>query len=120
MDFKYLTLAFLISNFILSLLLWHIIYSHISKKPILSVSLVDLIYKDTIIYIVLMSFFASAGIIHTLVQSDEHFSLALEFALVHSVCINISVTAICISLIISAGLRLLALIKNSEAAGKSY
>lgn len=119
MTYKYLTIAFLIISFMFSLLLWHIIYKHISKKPIISVTLVDLIYKDTIVYIILMCFFISIGIIHTLMHSED-FSLTYEFALIHSVAVNISVIAICVSLIISAGLRLLSLIKNSEASGESH
>jgi len=80
MSYKYLTVAFLIINFLASLLLWHIIYKHISTKPILSVSLVDLIYRDIVIYIISLSLIISTGIIHTLMYSED-FNLAFEFAL---------------------------------------
>ena len=117
MAYKYLTTAFLIANFLLSLPLWRIIYQHISKKPILLVSLVDLIYRDTIFYFLSLCFIASTGIIHSLMLGGDSFSLTFELALLYSICVNISVIAICISLIISAGLRLLSLVKNSEALG---
>lgn len=117
MSYKYFTVAFLVISFIISVLLWLVIYKHISKKPIISVSVVDLIYRDTIVYILTICFSTSTGIIHTLSDSDENFSLTFEFALLHAVFVNISVNAFCISLIISAGLRLLSLIKNSEATG---
>ena len=118
MLYKYLTTAFLIANFFLSLPLWHVIYKHISKKPILSVSLVDLIYRDTIFYIISLSFFISTGIIHTLMYDGENFRLSYELALIHSIAVNVSVNTVCLSLIVSAGLRLISLIKNSEAAGE--
>ena len=118
MFYKYLTTAFLIDNFFLSLPLWHVIYKHISKKPILSVSLVDLIYRDTIFYIISLIFFISTGIIHTLMYDGENFRLSYELALIHSIAVNVSVNTVCLSLIVSAGLRLISLIKNSEAAGE--
>ena len=118
MPFKYFTAAFTLANFFLSLPPWFIIYKHISKKPILLVSLVDLIYKDTIFYCLLLGFFASAGIVHTLMDGGDSFSLTWELALVHSIAINISTNTICISLIFSGGLRLISLIENSEAAGE--
>ena len=118
MLYKYLTTAFLIDNFFLSLPLWHVIYKHISKKPILSVSLVDLIYRDTIFYIISLIFFISTGIIHTLMYDGENFRLSYELALIHSIAVNVSVNTVCLSLIVSAGLRLISLIKNSEAAGE--
>ena len=118
MFYKYLTTAFLIANFFLSLPLWHVIYKHISKKPILSVSLVDLIYRDTIFYIISLIFFISTGIIHTLMYDGENFRLSYELALIHSIAVNVSVNTVCLSLIVSAGLRLISLIKNSEAAGE--
>ena len=120
MLYKYLTTAFLIANFFLSLPLWHVIYKHISKKPILSVSLVDLIYRDTIFYIISLSFFISTGIIHTLMYDGENFRLSYELALIHSIAVNVSLNAICFSLIFTAGLRLISLVKNSEAAGEAY
>ena len=118
MTFKYLTAAFLVTNFFFSLPPWYIIYKHISKKPILSVSLVDLIYRDTIFYIISLSFFISTGIIHTLMYDGENFRLPYELALIHSIVVNVSLIAICFSLIFTAGLRLISLVKNSEAAGE--
>jgi len=105
------------ANFSLSLPLWHIICKHISKKPIVSISLVDLIYRDIIAYIISLNFFVSTAIIHTLMQDE--LSLTKEVALIHSMAVNFSTNTICISLIFSAGLRLVSLVRNSEEAGKN-
>ena len=119
MTFKYLTAAFLVTNFFFSLPPWYIIYKHISKKPILSVSLVDLIYRDTIFYVLFLDFFASTAIVDSLMYGGDSFSLTWELALVHSITINILSNTICISLTFSAGLRLISLVRNSEAAGEA-
>ncbi len=117
MLFEDLTIIFLIISFIVSLPVWQIIYKHISKKPLLEVTLVDWIYRDIIYYNNILSFSGSAGIIHTLLYDDKNFSLSFELGLFYSICINISMNLICISLVFSAGLRLISLVKNSEAAG---
>ena len=118
MMIQYLTITFLVLNFFAALPLWQIIFKHISKKPLLSVTLVDLIYKDMTIYTNLLCLFVSAGIIHTLMYDDESLILSHELALYYSICINFASNSICISLIVSAGLRLISLIKTSEAAGE--
>jgi len=115
MVYKFLTTAFLLFNFVLSLTSWHIINEHIAKKPIISVSLVDLIYRDIIVYVLLLCLSASGAVVHTLMQ--DSFSLAYEPALIYSIAINVCVSAICISLTFSAGFRLVSIIKNLEAAG---
>ena len=112
---KYLSIIWLVVNFPISILLWHFIYKHISKKPILSITVVDLIYKDIIIYMNSLCIFYSAAVIHTLLLPDE--DLNFEWACFYSFGINLSVTSICASLIFSGGLRLISLIKNSEAYG---
>jgi hypothetical protein len=117
MHFEDLTIIFLLINFIISLPIWQIIYKHISKKPLLEVTLVDWIYRDIIFYNITLGFCLSAGIIHTLLYDDKNFSLSFELGLFYSICINISTNLICISLVFSAGLRLISLVKNSEAAG---
>jgi hypothetical protein len=117
MSIKYLTIVFFAINFVAALPLWQIIYKHIAKKPLLSVTLVDLIYKDIIFHTLSLCFFASTGITHTLMYNDESFSLPYEFAIFYSVCINFASNSICISLIFSATLHLISLIKNSEATG---
>ncbi len=117
MSIKYLTTAFLAINFVTAPPLWQIIYKHIAKKPLLSVTLVDLVYKDIIFHTLSLCFFTSTGITHTLMYNDESFSLPYEFALFYSICINFASNSICISLIFSASLRLISLIKNSEASG---
>jgi hypothetical protein len=55
------------------------------------------------------------SIAHTLIQPGEE--LNFEYAIFYSLTISALVTSICVSLIFSGGLRLISLIKNSEAAG---
>jgi len=116
MAYEYCNVFFIIASYIVSVLLWRIIYKHISKKSILSISLVDLIYRDTIIYVLFMAFCTYSAIIHTLMYSS--FSLPYDLALIYSIAINIGLNAICISLIFSSGLRLISLAQNWEAAGE--
>ena len=117
---KYLTVAFLFLNLLTASFFWRIIFRHISKKPILSVTLVDLIYRDTILYILALTVSFSAGIVHTLADDlDVTFSLDLEYAFGYSVAINIATNLVCLSLMISALLRLITLVENNEAAGSN-
>ena len=72
MELKYATTEFLTVNFVLSLPLWQIILTHISKKPLLSVTLVDLIYRDIIYYNISLCFVISTGIVNTLLYDDQN------------------------------------------------
>jgi hypothetical protein len=112
---KYISISWLFINFPISFLLWHFIYKQILKKPLLSITVVDWIYQDTIIYINSLCVVYSAAIVHALTQPGEE--LNFEWAIFYSLAINASVTCICVSLILSGGLRLISLIKNSEASG---
>jgi hypothetical protein len=117
MVLTYLTTVFLILNFASTLPLWQIIHRHISEKQQLLVTLVDWIYRDVIYYNIFLCFFISVGIIHTLLYGGNSFNLSYELGLFYSIGVNITIIGICVSLIFSAGLRLISLIKNSEAAG---
>ena len=44
-------ICFLIFCLTCSLFLWNIVYRYITEKPLLMISVVDLLYRDTIIYI---------------------------------------------------------------------
>jgi hypothetical protein len=94
-----------------------VIYQFISKKQILSVTLVDLVYRDLVIYIYLMCFVASTSVIHCFSVGNDTLTLSYEFATVYSVTISFFVSSISISLIFSGVLRLISVIKKSEAAG---
>jgi hypothetical protein len=101
----------------LSLFPCFVIYQFISKKQILSVTLVDLVYRDTITYIYFGCFVATTSVIHCLSQNNDTLTLSYEFATVYSVLLTFSVSAISISLIFSGVLRLISVIQKSEAAG---
>ncbi len=81
----------------------------------LFVTVVDWIYHDTVIYINSLWIIYSAAIVHTLLMPGEE--LKFEFAMFYSMALNAGVTIISVSLIFSGGLRLISLIKNSEAYG---
>ena len=112
---KHLAITWLILSFPISLLLWGFIYKQILKKPLLTITVVDWIYLDTILYINSVCFVYSAAIVHALVQPDEQ--LNFECAIFYSLTISALVTSICVSLIFSGGMRLISMIKNSEVAG---
>ena len=113
----YLVISFLAICQTTSLFLWHIIYQYISKKPLISVTLVDWIYRDTIVYIYSFCSLYSIAIIHTLIGGNEKFSLEFEYTIIYTFLINFFCNNIYVCLTIAAGLRLISLIKSSEAAG---
>ena len=113
----YLVISFLAICQTTSLFLWHIIYQYISKKPLISVTLVDWIYRDTIVYIYSFCFVYSAAISHTLISGNENFSLEFESTIIYTFLITFLSNNVCVCLTIAAALRLISLIKSSEAAG---
>lgn len=71
MVIKYLTSVFLIINLLISAFLWQIIYRHISKKAIISITIIDLIYRDVIFYAFSTCAVYSFAIIHTLINDED-------------------------------------------------
>ena len=61
-----ITEAWLFLNLLFGLPLFKLILDHISGKPLASVTLVDLIYKDTIVLTFLLVSVASAALLHCL------------------------------------------------------
>jgi hypothetical protein len=94
-----------------------VIHQFISKKQILSVTLVDLVFRDTITYIYFACLVATTAVIHCLSQNNDTLTLSYEFATAYSVLVSFSVSSISISLIFSGVLRLISVIQKSEAAG---
>jgi len=117
MGVKYLTIIFLIVNYLIAIPVWQIIHKHISKKALLSVTLVDLIYRDVVLYTLAISGFITAGFVHILLFYDNTFSLPFEWAMFYAASTNVFTNCVLESLIISAGLRLIAIVQNFEAAG---
>ncbi len=73
-------------NFGLSVTLFGFIYRYLSKKPIVTVTLADHIYRDTIIYIDLLVLVASAGLIHCLFDDESvgEQTLNYDFSMLYS------------------------------------
>ena len=96
---------------------YFIIYQFISKKPTISVTLVDLLYRDTIIYVYAICLSLSAAIIHCLACDNDTLTLSYSLATAYSTVIQFFFSCTSISLIFSACLRLISIVKKSEAAG---
>jgi hypothetical protein len=82
----------------------------------MAITLVDLLYKDTIIYIYLLVFSFSIALIHCLLENESQM-LDYSFAVIYSAIKMFFVCCILIALIFSGGLRLLSLLRNSKEAG---
>ena len=112
-----LSIVWLLLTQLFSLFPSFVIYQFISKKPILAVTLVDLVYRDTIVYNHLICFVTSTAIIHCLCLNNETLTLSYKFAMAYSTSVNFFISCFSISLIISGGLKLISAIKKSEAGG---
>ena len=113
----WISISFLVICLTISLFLWMLIYRYINEKPLVSVTLVDWIYRDTIVYIYCFCFAYSIAIIHTILAGNDKFSLRFQFTIVYTILINFFCNNIYVCLTIAAVLRLISLIKSSEAAG---
>ena len=104
-------------NQFVSTFLTFVTYHCISTKKLISLTLVDLLYCDVVIYNNLVCLFSSAAIIHSLIINTHDLALSYELALTYSLAIAFFVTIASVSLILSGLLRLLTLVKQSEEAG---
>ena len=101
----------------ISMFLWQIILKYFSDKPLLSLTLVDLIYRDIIVCIFLTFVIYSTALTHVLTAGTDILTLSYEFSLLYVVILNFSTNVIYMLMILSGGLRFISLLKNSEAAG---
>ena len=113
----WLPIFFLIFNQFISTSLTFITYQCISTKKLISLTVIDLIYSDVVIYNNLVCLFSSAAIIHSLIRNTHDLALSYELALTYSLAVVFFVTIASVSLILSGILRLLTLVKQSEEAG---
>jgi hypothetical protein len=104
-------------NNLVSLPLYSVIYKQLSKKPLVSVTLIDLISRDLMVYVYLQCLTMAVGVIHCLVEFENGVALNYIFSTLYASIFEIMVFCISISLILSGGLRLITLIKKSESAG---
>jgi hypothetical protein len=109
------TVAFLLFVIILSGLLCSIIYRHISNKPPVQTTIIDLIYKDCVVYIFTMTVLFSFIFICCQFSNDFTLSYQLVVVLTNIVCLVGECG--CVSMIISSFLRLLTILRSSEEAG---
>jgi hypothetical protein len=112
-----LSILWLFLILLFSLVPCFVIYQFILKKQILAVTLVDLVYRDTIIYNYLICFVSSTSLIQCLSLNNETLTLSFEFAMAYSATIVFFISCLSISLIFSGSLKLISIIKKSEAAG---
>ena len=100
---------------IISGILCSIIRSHISHKPIINLTIVDLIYRDCVIYIQLLTTSINIALSSCLLTNDKvlDFPLALFYATV----LYYVISCAAISISVSSFLRLLSILNNSEEAG---
>ena len=101
----------------LSSLLSVTIYQYISEKPTVSSTLVDLIYRDIIILIYLLSLGTLVAIISCICSSNGLQTLSFEWSVFFSLLTNAFLNWIAVSMIFSGGLRLMSLLNNSEQCG---
>jgi hypothetical protein len=112
-DISVITFFSLIS--IISGILCSIICRYISEKPLVEQTILDLIYKDFITYIQLLTPITSIAVSSCLITAENvlEFSLGLFFSTITFFIVNCAA----ISILIGSFLRLLSILKNSEAAG---
>jgi hypothetical protein len=113
----WISISCLIVNNLASLPLYAVIYNYISKKPLVSITLIDLISRDLIIYIYLHCLTLAVAIIHCLIELENGSALSYMYSALYSTIFEVLVFSVSTSLILSGSLRLITLIKNSETAG---
>jgi len=111
------SIFFLVIHNLASLPLYSVIYKHISKKPLVSITVIDFIYRDLFIYVYFLSLTYAVAVSHCLVELENGVALNYFFSVLYSTIIEVLVFCVSSSLIMSGGLRLLTLITNSESKG---
>ena len=107
-------IVWFLSNLMISSVLCFVIVKFISNKTLVLVSIVDLIYRDSIIYLLFLCSTATAGFIHCLLKDG---SLSFTLSATYSGITIFFVDCLCISLIFGGSLRLISLLRNSEVGG---
>ena len=113
----WISICVLLVCVIVSLPLWIFIYKSISSKPLVYITLADLIYQDIIIYVYLLSLSYGLAVVHTIYLDDENLGVNFKLAVLYALIITFFGSTACVSITISSILRLISLIKVSEAAG---
>ncbi len=114
------SISCIIVDNLVSLPLYGVIFQHISKKPLVSVTLIDLIYRDLIVYVYLHSLTLAVAFTHCLIELENGAALNYMYSALYSTFSEIFVFCVSSSLILSGGLRLITLIKNLNLRSTSY
>ena len=110
-------IAWCISCLAVSLLLCLTIHEYISTKPLVTLTLVDLIYRDTLVYMYLLAMGSYIGIISCMTSTNGLHTIGFTWSVVLALQNNICINSYAISMIFSGSLRLISMIKNSEESG---
>ena len=113
----WISILWLITNLALSYPLFIAIQKYIFRKALISVTLVDLIYCDSLAYIYLVNLTISIAVIHCIVELEAGLFLNYQASWIYSGLVEFLVFSLANSLIVSGTLRLISLLRNSESAG---
>ena len=113
-------IAWCISCLAVSLLLCLTIHEYISTKPLVTLTLVDLIYRDTLVYMYLFAIANYIGIISCITSTNGLQTISFTWSVVFALQINVCVNSFSVSMIFSGSLRLISMIKNSEESGNIH
>jgi hypothetical protein len=113
----WISIAWLCLDLIIAVPILENIYKHYKEKAIVQVTLIDLIHCDLIIWFYLCCLVFSVAIAHCLFHHDEGLAVSDFFANLYSRIFEVMMLFISSFMILIGGLRLLSLVKRSEAAG---
>ena len=98
-----------------SIPLYGVIFQHISKKPLVSITIIDLIYRDLIVYAYLHCLLLAVADIHCLIELENGTALNHLYSSLYATISEVLVHCVSSSLILSGVLRLITLLEKSES-----
>jgi hypothetical protein len=110
-----LAIGWLTVTTILSARLCSIIHAHITSKAPIEQTVIDLINRDSILYLLFLTLSMNLTLISCLI-ADKSF-LEFSFAFFCSILIYFFIISLAISFAVSSGLRLLSIVNVSVEAG---
>jgi hypothetical protein len=108
-------IAWSVMTLAISFTLLSTIHKFISEKATINMTLVDLIYRDAIVYLYMFCLFVYLGVILSILSYNE--SLNIKITILFSLLIYTFFDCVFISFIISGSLRFISLVKLSEESG---
>jgi hypothetical protein len=113
----WISIIWLVLNLSVSLLLCRVVFKSITGKSVIQTTLIDYIYGDVIIFVYLLCFVLSCGVMHCLIKLDDGHALARTYSALYAGCFEFVVFCLSNSLTLSALLRFLSLLRRSESGG---